>query len=219
MKSKAAKILIVDDHPVVREGLSLRINHQSDLKVCGEAAGVHEALRLVAATSPDVALIDLSLKDGDGLDLIKRIRARDDHVRLLVCSMYSEALYAERALRAGAVGYINKEYATDKVIEAIRQVLAGKLYLSEETTERLLRRSVGSSDEAPAGSPVEILSDRELQIFRLLGEGLATIQVADRLHLSPKTVETYRARIKEKLGLDSGPELVQRAVRWVLEEG
>ena len=214
-----AKVLIVDDHPAVREGLALRISRQPDLEVCGEAADVAEALRLVSSTHPDVAVIDISLKSGDGIDLIKRIKARNASVKMLVWSMHSEALYAERALRAGAMGYINKEHATDMIIEAIRRVLDGRVYLSEHVADRLLHRAVGKGSQSVEQEPVESLSDRELEVFELIGRALDTHQIAERMCVSPKTVETYRARIKEKLRLQSGPELMQRAVQWVMENG
>jgi DNA-binding NarL/FixJ family response regulator len=212
-----ARVLIVDDHPAVREALALRIGRQSDLEVCGEAADMSDALRLIAETQPDVAVVDISLKTGNGIDLIKRIKDRDNNVRILVWSMHSEALYAERALRAGALGYINKDHATDRIVEAIRRVLAGKVYLSEAMTERLLSRSVGGTREDAARSPLDVLADRELEVFRLIGEGVKTIEIADRLHLSVKTVETYRDRIRQKLDLEDGTKLAHYATQWVLE--
>ena len=214
-----AKVLIVDDHPAVREALAIRIAAQPDLEVCGEAADVNEALRLAAAADPDVAVIDIALKDGNGLDLIRRLRARNDRFRTIVWSMYSEDLYAERALRAGAMGYINKEQATGKIIEAIRQVLDDKIYLSPAMTEKLLRRTVGPAGQEAGQSPFESLSDREMEVFRLIGQGLKTQEIAGRLHLSVKTVETYRDRIREKLGLADGAELARSALRWSLENG
>jgi DNA-binding NarL/FixJ family response regulator len=219
LKKPRARILIVDDHPAVREALVLRIGRQSDLEVCGEAADTTEALRLVAETQPDVAVVDISLKTGNGIDLIKRIKKRNDHVRILVWSMHSETLYAERALRSGALGYINKEQATDKIVEAIRQALAGKIWLSEAMTERLLRRSVRPVRQEPTGSPVQALADRELEVFQLIGEGVKTADIAQRLHLSIKTVETYRDRIRQKLGLSDGTKLSHYATQWVLENG
>jgi DNA-binding NarL/FixJ family response regulator len=216
---RPARVLIVDDHPVVREGLAMRIANHADLKVCGEAADVTEALKLAEATSPDVAIVDISLKNGNGIDLIRRLKARDSSVRVLVCSMYSEALYAERALRAGAMGFINKEHATGQIISAIRQLLAGKLYLSESMSNELLNRAVGHAGTADAASPMESLSDRELEVFQFIGQGMDTQQIAARMRLSPKTVETYRGRIKEKLHLTTGTELMQRAVQWALENG
>ena len=215
----AARILIVDDHPAVREALSIRIAAQPDLEVCGEAAGPAEALQLAAATDPDVAVIDIGLKTGNGIDLIKRLRARNDKFCAIVWSMYSEDFYAERALRAGAMGYINKEEATGKLLEAIRQVLAGKVYLSQAITEKLLKRAVGRADQEASPSMVSSLSDRELEVFRLIGEGRKTQEIAAQLHLSVKTVETYRDRIREKLDLSDGTELARYALQWVLENG
>ena len=217
LAKQAARVLIVDDHPAVREGLALRIAQQPNLQVCGEAADVAEALKLVAATNPDVAVIDISLKSGNGIDLIKRIKARNQTVRMLVWSMHGESLYAERALRAGAMGYINKEQATSKIIEAITQVLADKIYLSEQASAQLLNRSVGHGGGDGSHSAVESLSDRELEVFELFGRGLDTQQVADHMHISSKTVDTYRGRIKEKLNLNTVTELVCQAVQWVLE--
>jgi DNA-binding NarL/FixJ family response regulator len=218
-KTKArARVLIVDDHPAVREALVLRIGRQRDLEVCGEAADTSEALRLVADTQPDVAVVDISLKTGNGIDLIKRIKDRNESVRMVVWSMHSESLYAERALRAGALGYINKDQATDKIVEAIRRVLEGKVYLSEAMAEKLLRRAVGGQKEV-ARSPLAALADRELEVFRLIGQGVKTADIAERLHLSVKTVETYRDRIRQKLKLRDGAELAQCAVQWVLENG
>jgi DNA-binding NarL/FixJ family response regulator len=213
-----ARVLIVDDHPAVREALAIRIGRQRDLEVCGEAADLSEALRLVAETQPDVAVIDISLKTGNGIDLIKRIRDRNDHVRMLVWSMHSEALYAERALRAGALGYVNKDQATDRIIEAIRQVLTGKVYLSAAMAERLLQRAVGGAPAEATRSPLNVLADRELEVFRLIGEGVKTAEIAERLHLSVKTVETYRDRIRRKLDLSHGTELAHYATQWLLEQ-
>src|SRR5262245_40953967 len=216
---RRAKVLIIDDHPAVREGLAIRIARQPDLEVCGEAAVVAEALQFVASANPDVAVIDISLRTGDGIDLIKRIKARDAATRLLVWSMHPEALYAERALRAGALGYINKEAATDKIIDAIRRVLDGMVYLSAPMSERLLHRTVGHGGEPPGRSPVECPSGRELEVLQLIGQGLDTQQVALKMRISPKTVETYRSRIKEKLNLSSGCELVRWAVQWAVQNG
>jgi DNA-binding NarL/FixJ family response regulator len=218
-KKKRARVLIVDDHPAVREALALRIGRQPDLEVCGEAADTAEALRLVAEARPDVAVIDISLKKGNGIDLIKRIKARDDHVRMLVWSMHSESLYAERALRSGALGYVNKDQATDTIVEAVRRVLAGKVWLSETMAERLLLRAVGGERQGVTRSPLDALADRELEVFRLIGAGVKTAEIAERLHLSVKTVETYRDRIRQKLDLDDGTKLAYYATQWVLENG
>jgi DNA-binding NarL/FixJ family response regulator len=216
---KRARILIVDDHPAVREALANRIARQPDLEVCGEAADLRDALRLVAETQPDVAVVDVSLKTGNGIDLIKRIKDRNDHVRILVCSMHSESLYAERALRAGALGYINKDHATDKILEALRRVLEGKVYLSDAMAEKMLQRAVGGAPKDRAGSPLGVLADRELEVFRLIGQGVKTAEIAEQLHLSVKTIETYRDRIRYKLNLSNGTELAHFATQWMLENG
>jgi DNA-binding NarL/FixJ family response regulator len=216
---KSSRVLIVDDHPAVREALALRIGRQPDLEVCGEAADMSEALRLVASTKPDVAVVDISLKSGNGIDLIKRIIDRNKRIRILVWSMHGESLYAERALRAGALGYINKDQATDTIVEAIRRVLAGKVWLSEATAQRMLQRAVGTDVVEVTRSPLEALADRELEVFRLIGEGVKTAEIAQRLHLSVKTVETYRDRIRRKLNLTDGAKLAHHATQWVLENG
>ena len=215
--SKRSRVLIVDDHPAVREALALRIGSQPDLEVCGEAADMSDALRLVTDTRPDVAVVDISLKTGNGIDLIKRIKDRNDCVRMLVWSMHSESLYAERALRAGALGYINKDQATDRIIEAIRRVLEGKVWLSETLAERMLQRAVGGRGQEITRSPLDVLADRELEVFRLIGGGVKTAEIAERLHLSVKTVETYRERIRQKLDLADGTELARYATQWLLE--
>jgi DNA-binding NarL/FixJ family response regulator len=218
-KKKRIRILIVDDHPAVREALALRIGVQDDLEVCGEAADMAEALRLVGDTRPDVAVVDISLRNGNGLDLIKRISERTDTIRILVWSTHSEALYAERCLRAGALGYVNKDQATVTIVEAIRRVLEGKVYLSDEMAEKMLHRAVGDRRKELTRSPLDALADRELEVFRLIGEGMKTAQIAEQLHLSVHTVETYRERIRHKLNLKSGAELALYATQWVLENG
>lgn len=216
---KRARILIVDDHPAVREALASRIGRQPDLEVCGEAADMTEALLLVADTQPDLAVVDISLKTASGIDLIKRIKDRNDTVRMLVWSMHSESLYAERALRAGALGYVNKDQATDKIIEAIRRVLDGKVYLSDALAEKMLHRAVGGGQKEAKRAPLDALADRELEVFRLIGQGVKTAAIAERLHLSVKTVETYRDRIRKKLDLSDGTELAHFATQWMLENG
>jgi DNA-binding NarL/FixJ family response regulator len=213
---KRTKVLVVDDHPAVREALAVRIGRQPDLELCGEASDVGAALRLLGDARPDVAVVDITLRSGDGLDLIKRMKDRDDHVRILVWSMHGESLYAERALRAGALGYVNKDQATGTIVEAIRRVRDGKVWLSEAMTERLLRRAVGGA-EGVTRSPLDALADRELEVFRLIGQGLKTAEIADRLHLSVKTVETYRDRIRQKLDLPDGTRLAHYATQWVLD--
>jgi DNA-binding NarL/FixJ family response regulator len=207
--------LIVDDHPVVREGLAMHLATQPDLEVCGEAEDLPGALALLASARPDVAIIDISLNNSNGLELIRRMKDRQDGVRVLVWSMYPENLYAERALRAGAQGYLNKGQATHHVLDAIRAILQGRLYVSGVLADQLMQRVVGRKVEER--SAIDSLSDRELEAFQLIGEGMATESIAERMHVSPKTVETFRARIKEKLGISSLNELIQRAVQWVVE--
>lgn len=215
--AKRARILIVDDHPAVRESLAAWIGRHPEFEICGEAADTIGALRLIEETSPDLAVIDISLKNGNGIDLIKRIKGRTDSVRILVWSSHSESLYAERALKAGALGYVSKENAMYTMMEAIRTVLNGKVFLSEAMIEKLLYRNVGDSGKAFARLPLDALADRELEVFRQIGEGIKTVSIAENLHLSVHTVETYRERIKQKLDLKSGAELVHFATRWVLE--
>jgi DNA-binding NarL/FixJ family response regulator len=215
----AFKILIVDDHPAIREALAIRISTQPDLEVCGEAGDIAEALHLADTTTPDLAVIDIGLKTGNGIDLIKRLRERNEKVRTIVWSMYSEDLYAERALRAGAMGYIHKEQATTEILDAIRQVLGGNLSLSTAVTEKLLKRYVSQADPDFNRPAFDTLADRELDVFRLIGQGLKTREIAVQLHLSVKTVETYRDRIRKKLDLIDGAELARCAVQWTLESG
>ncbi len=216
-KGKVTRVFIVDDHPVVREGLTAKLSAQPDLEVCGEAEDVAGALGLAESARPDVYVVDISLKQGDGIDLIKRLKARDESVRIVVWSMHQESLYAERALRAGALAYVHKGKATREIVQAIRSALAGKVYLGEDASTRLLGRFVGAGDRFTERAPIENLSDRELEVFRLMGQGLTTEQVAEAMHVSSKTVETHRSRIKEKLGLSNMTELIQRATHWILE--
>lgn len=215
--TQKTRILIVDDHPAVRDSLASWISRQADLEVCGEAADMNTALRMAAETDPDLAVVDISLKTGNGIDLMKRLKDRIDKIRVLVWSTHNESLYAERALRAGALGYVNKDQPMTTLLEAIRRVLEGKVYLSENMTERLLRRAVGEAAKEATCSPLDALADRELEVFRLIGEGIKTAEIARRLHLSIHTVETYRERIKNKLDLKDGSELAHYATQWVLE--
>ena len=210
------RIAVIDDHPLVRHGFQQLIATQPDLSVCGEAASYSEGLKLVEATSPHLAIIDLSLLEGSGLELIKEIRQRFPGVKVLVSSVYDESVYAERTLRAGASGYVNKTHATRDVLQAIRQVLAGGIYVSPALTDRLLQLAATGNGES-AASPMDRLSDRELQVFKMIGQGLTTAQVAEKLFLSPKTVNTYRDNIKAKLNLGNASELTFHAVQWVLE--
>lgn len=210
------RVLIVDDHPVVRQGLKLTLASEPDFEVCGEADGETSAIQKFREQMPDLAIVDVTLKDGTGLELIKELKALQPDARILVWSMHDESLFAERAVRAGAMGYINKEQATDRVIDALRQVAAGKIYLSDQMTNRMLCRTLGAGNEDQR-SPVDTLSDRELEVFEEIGHGVTTRQIADKLGLSPKTVETYRENIKSKLNLANATQLTRHAVQWVLE--
>ncbi len=207
------KILLVDDHPLVREGLATLINQQPDFEVCGEAASEPQALQLIGTAQPDVAVVDISLENGSGLELIKSIRAMHPNVTMLALSMHDESLYAERALRAGARGYLMKREAAKKVIQGIRAVLAGQLYVSEKIAAQMAEKFVGGRP-ARSASPVEQLSDRELEVFQLLGRGQSTRQIADHLHVGFKTVQAYCARIKDKLKLANATELLRAAMHW-----
>jgi DNA-binding NarL/FixJ family response regulator len=209
------KIFIVDDHPVVRQGLALLINREPDLAVCGDAEEANSALQKIALLKPDVVLVDISLNGPDGLDLLKNIRMRDATLPILILSMLDELLYAERALRAGASGYIMKQEATEQVLVAIRRILGGEIYLSGRMANKILHHFAGGAP-ASARSPVADLTDRELEVFRLIGEGHSTRKIAEELHISVKTVESYQAHIKEKLALKNSRELVQRAIQSTL---
>lgn len=213
-----ARILIVDDHPVVRRGLRMLIDDEPDLTVCGEAGDADEAIRALDAKKPDLVIVDLSLKGSSGLELIKRIKSRNAESKMLVSSMFDESLYAERVLNAGALGYVSKQEAMEKVIEAIRCVLSGRVYLSAAMSDRMLHR-LTRDHVTPDRSPLETLSDRELEVFEMIGRGRTTGEIAMQLHLSVKTVETHREKVKAKLGLKTAAELYQHAVRWVLEQG
>ena len=208
-----SRVFIVDDHPLVREGLANLINEQDDLIVCGEAEDSAQAITRLATARPDVALIDISLKNESGLELVKNLGVQFPRVALIVLSMHDEALYAERALHAGARGYMMKRETTKSVLASIRHVLKGGIYVSEKVVNRMAARS-GSSRKAAASSPVERLSDRELEIFRLLGEGRTPSQIASDLNLSLKTIQAYCARAKEKFGVTSLTELLRAALRW-----
>ena len=217
MTPQKANVFIVDDHPLVREWLTNLIHQQPDFLVCGEAEAAAAALQAIKALKPDVAIVDISLKEGSGLELIKNIKANCSGVAVIVLSMHDESLYAERTIRAGARGYIMKRETTKRIIEAIRTVLGGKLYVSERVTALFAKKFLDGhlpTDD----SPIEQLSDRELEVFQLLGQGYETRQVAESLHISMKTVQAYCARIKEKLKLASALELLREAIRWHEEQ-
>jgi len=212
-----SKVFVVDDHPIVRQGLALLINRESDLIVCGEAEDAQTAVQAVATAKPDILVVDISLNGPDGLDLLKDIRTKYADLPVLILSMHDESIYAERALRAGAQGYIMKQEATDKVLVALRRILSGEIYVSERIANRMLQRYIGGPGPGRPSSIAD-LTDRELEVFRLIGEGHSTRQIAEELHISVKTVESYQAHIKEKLSLRSARELVQHAIQWSTSE-
>lgn len=211
------RVFVVDDHPIVRQGLALLIDQEPDLVVCGAAEEAATALAAIADTRPDILVLDISLPGPDGIELLKTIRATDATLPILVLSMHDETIYAERALRAGANGYIMKQEATENVLVALRRILRQEVYLSDRIASRMLRQLV-SHQRSTSETPIARLSDRELEVFRLIGAGLGTRQIADELGLSVKTVESYQAHIKEKLRLQSSRDLVQRAIEWRMSE-
>lgn len=208
------KVLVVDDHPIMRQGLSQLLNQEPDLTVCAEADSASKALEFIDQLQPDLAIVDVSLRGSDGIELIKSIKKQHPQLPVLTLSMHDEALYAERALRGGARGYIMKQEGTDKVLVAIRRVMNGQIHVSDKIGAKMLYQ-VAEGHASSKGSPVERLSDRELEVFQLIGQGRGTRQIAESLHLSVKTVESHRAHIKEKLKLKTAPELAQHAIRWV----
>jgi DNA-binding NarL/FixJ family response regulator len=217
LSARKRTVFVVDDHPIVRQGLTLLIDREPDLAVCGEAEEMHAALSAISAACPDIMIVDISLNGPDGLELLKNIRITLPRLPVLILSMHDESIYAERALRAGANGYIMKQEATDKVLVALRRILSGEIYVSTRIANSMLQHYVHGGAPSPHSSISE-LTDRELEVFRLIGEGHGTRQIAEALHLSVKTVESYQAHIKEKLCLRSARELVQHAVEWNVRE-
>ena len=212
-----SRILIVDDHPLMRKGLAMSLDAEPDLSVIAQVASAEEALSELDNLEPELAIVDISLPSMSGLELLKHFQALRPQMPTLVVSRHDEALYAERAIRAGARGYVMKLEAGDVIVKAVRKVLAGGIYVSEEINERLLM-SLASGRQPTVETPLQVLSDRELEVFELTGRGISTREISERLHLSIKTVESYRARIKEKLNLRSAAELMQQAVQWVESE-
>jgi DNA-binding NarL/FixJ family response regulator len=215
VQTKKCRVLLVDDHPIVRQGLALLIDREADLSVCGEAEGAHSAFHAIQTLRPDIVVLDISLSGPDGLDVLKEIRMKSGSLPVLILSMHDETIYAERAMRAGANGYIMKQEATEKVLIAIRRILQGEVYLSDRLTNTMLQQFVRGTSPVKS-SPLVALTDRELEVFRLIGEGHGTRQIADELHLSVKTIESYQAHIKEKLALRNARELVQHAIEWTV---
>jgi DNA-binding NarL/FixJ family response regulator len=214
-QTKKCRVLLVDDHPIVRQGLALLIDREPDLSVCGEADGAHSAFHAIETLRPDLVVLDISLNGPDGLDVLKEIRMKTASLPILILSMHDESIYAERAMRAGANGYIMKQEATERVLVAIRRIMQGDVYLSDRLTNSMLQQYVHGASTAKK-SPLVSLTDRELEVFRLIGEGHGTRQIADELHLSVKTIESYQAHIKEKLALRNARELVQHAIEWTV---
>ena len=214
---KKTQVLIVDDHPVVRDGLTTIINHEQDLNVCGGADDAHQALKSIGELKPDVVIVDISLKNSDGIELTKSIKENHPKSPVVVLSVHDESIYAERALRAGAKAYLMKDAVSGNIVKAIRTVLSGEIYVSDTISKKILHKIAGDKTEM-AKSSIENLSNREFEIFRLIAEGHKASQIAKDLHLSVKTVETYRGRLKEKLNLDSATELLQYAIKWAKSE-
>jgi DNA-binding NarL/FixJ family response regulator len=212
-KAGATRILLVDDHPIVREGLAESINREPDLMVCAQADGHSEALQAIERAKPELVVVDLMLKNSSGLELIKDIHARWPRMCILVVSMHDEVIYAERVLRAGAHGYITKQEAPRDILLALRRVIAGGIYLNERTASTILAR-LAARPNARADSIADLLAERELEVFELIGRGLSTREIAGQLRIEIKTVDTYRARIKDKLNLNTSSELLQLAIRW-----
>jgi DNA-binding NarL/FixJ family response regulator len=214
--SRRVRVLVVDDHPIVRKGFAQLINSEPDLEIVGEAEDISQALRIAREVEPDLAIVDLALKTGNGLEVIKALKSHNPNIKMLAASALDESLFAERALRAGAQGFISKHEAIENLVGAIRAVLDENIYLSPKMTQRLLHH-VSGRGLAIESSPVERLTDRELEVFQLLGEGLSTRQIAAKIHLSPKTIDRYRDNIKQKLQLKNATELIRQATQWVLE--
>ena len=214
-KTTKSRIVIVDDHPIFREGLRQVIDREPDLKVCAEADSIPQALQVVEKEKPDLVLVDISLGDASGIDLIRQLKSRHEELPILVISMHDESLYAVRALRTGAIGYLMKQEPVPTMKAAIRQVLRGEVYLSDRMAERVFSTM---KEERAVESPLDRLSDRELEVFRLLGRGLGTRQIAEELGLTVPTINSFRARIKDKLQLNSATELVLHAISWVQQE-
>ncbi len=216
--NKKARIVIVDDHPIVRQGISQLVNQEPDLQICCQAGDMDSALAVMGTCRHDLAIVDISLAGVSGIELIKAVHIKYPDLPVLVMSMHDESLYAERALRAGARGYIMKQEATEKILTALRQILGGEIYVSDRMRSTILQRIIDNRVDLNV-SPVAGLSDRELEVLRLMGRGYSTSEIAGELHRSVKTVEAHRANIKEKLGLKTGVELMRFAVQWIEQEG
>jgi DNA-binding NarL/FixJ family response regulator len=213
-KQPGARVFLVDDHPMVREHLAALLHREPDLVVCGEAEDAPEALARIGKLKPDLVIMDISLKQSHGLELLKDLKSQFPKIPVLVLSMHEESLYADRVLGAGAMGYITKQQATRNILSAVRKVLAGQVYLSEQMSERMMRKLVGKAADKVSLTP-ESLTDREVEVLQMIGRGCGTRRIAEDLRIGIKTVESYRARIKEKLNLSSGDQLLQYAIQWL----
>ena len=207
------QVFLVDDHPVVRQGIAMLIDQEADMCVCGEADNAETAVRMINEQKPDLAIVDLSLKNSSGLELIKDLQVRDPQVKVLVLSMHDEAFYAERVLRAGARGYMTKDEGTEKVVEGIRMLLNGEVYVSDRVASKMIGKLIGG--RGASWSKIDGLTDRELEVFELIGTGLGTREIAGKLHVSIKTIESHREHMKEKLGIANATELLKYAVQWM----
>ncbi len=216
--SHKLKVLLVDDHPITRQGMKALVNQQPNLEVCGEADNAPYAIELVGKLQPDLAIVDIALKTTNGIELTKNIKVQAPNLPVLIVSMHDEGLYAERALRAGAMGYLMKQEAGEKIIAAIQRLLQGEIYLSDKIKEKMLHRFVNKKGDNMVFS-IDTLSDREMEVFQLIGNGYSTRQIAQKLNLSSKTIDSYREHLKLKLNLDSGAELVRHAIQWARNEG
>jgi DNA-binding NarL/FixJ family response regulator len=216
-QKQPARIFIVDDHPLIRRGMHHLFADETMFQICGEAASASKSLAAIKRCSPDLVILDINLPDGSGLDLIEGILRQWPQLPILVCSVYEERFFAERALRAGARGYVSKLEAAEHLVKAVRKILAGKLYLSSALTERLLLQNLVNGDSRQFASPIEKLSDREFQVFEQIGAGHSTAEIAKQLNLSVKTIETHRAHTKEKLNLINSAELTRYALQWSLQ--
>jgi len=212
------KVLLVDDHPITRQGMKALVNQQPNLEVCGEADNAAYAIELVSKLQPDLAIVDIALKTTNGIELTKNIKVQAPNLPVLIVSMHDEGLYAERALRAGAMGYLMKQEAGEKIIQAIQRLLQGEIYLSDKIKEKMLHRFVNKKGDGMVFS-IDTLSDREMEVFQLIGNGYSTRQIAQKLNLSSKTIDSYREHLKLKLNLESGAELVRHAIQWARNEG
>ncbi|TVR53083.1 MAG: DNA-binding response regulator [Puniceicoccaceae bacterium] len=215
---KPVRVFLVDDHPLVRQGLAQVVNSEEGLTVCGEAEDAREALKAVSTLKPDLVIVDISLRGNNGLDLIKNVKALEPDMPILVFSMHDECVYAQRALRAGARAYVMKQESAEKILLAIRRIMGGEIYVSNRVADQVLHQLVNGTTSSTDSSPVDRLTDRELEVIQFIGRGLSTREIAGRLNLSVKTIESHRAHVKEKLSLRSATELVQFAVQWVEQE-